>query len=278
MTHPRRVVITGGSGGIGGFIAALLARRGVSLVLVGTDEQRLASVLAALPAGDHRATAFDVADPEAWESFGSELLPLAGLVTAAARLGPIGPVGSIDPAEFGRTIDVNLSGTFHAVQACRPHLGDGGAIVTFSGGGATSPLARYDAYACSKAAVVRLTENLAPVLAEDGLRINCVAPGFVATGIHDVTLAAGPEAAGAEYYARTQKGLAAGGVPPADVAELTHDLLFAPRFASVTGRLLSAEWDPWKDVPFADRLAAEPYLGTLRRIDDQLFSKAPVPP
>ena len=69
--------------------------------------------------------------------------------------------------------------------------------MTFSGGGGTSPLPRYDAYAASKAAVVRLTENLA---ADGEIEINAVAPGFVATRMHDGTLQAGPKAAGQRYY------------------------------------------------------------------------------
>ena len=59
----------------------------------------------------------------------------------------------------------------------------------------------------SKAAIARLTENMAAELADDGVRINCVAPGFVATDIHNTTLAAGPELAGAGYFERTRSEL-----------------------------------------------------------------------
>ena len=69
------------------------------------------------------------------------------------------------------------------------------AVVTFAGGGATSPQPRYDAYATSKAAVVRLTENLGLELSERGVRVNAVSPGFIATDIHAATLEGGSAAA-----------------------------------------------------------------------------------
>ena len=70
-------------------------------------------------------------------------------------LDPVGPIGSYAPADFKRTLEVNLLGTLLAIRACLPGLrAHGGAVVTFSGGGATAPLPRFDAYAASKAAVV----------------------------------------------------------------------------------------------------------------------------
>ncbi len=86
-----------------------------------------------------------------------------------------------------KTVAVNLVGTMLALQFALPRLrATGGRAVTFSGGGGTSPLPRYDAYAASKAGVVRLTENLA---VGGEIEINAVAPGFVATRMHDETLA-----------------------------------------------------------------------------------------
>ncbi len=106
-------------------------------------------------------------------------------------------------------------------RACGPA---GGRAVTLSGGGGTAPLVRYDAYAASKAGVVRLTENIA---ADGAIEINCVAPGFVATRMHEGTLAAGPEAAGEAYFAKTREQLAGGGFPAAEAAELVVFLLAA---------------------------------------------------
>jgi 3-oxoacyl-[acyl-carrier protein] reductase len=156
------------------------------------------------------------------------------------------------------------------VRACAAALrATDGPIVAFSGGGATGPLSRYDAYAASKAATARLVENLAG----DGLRINAVAPGFVATRMHEATLAAGPEDAGAEYYARTQRDLESGGTPPEVAADLVAFLL-SDAARGIAGRLISAPWDPWREPAFQERLRRERDLATLRRIDDQFFTTA----
>ena len=71
-----------------------------------------------------------------------------GLVCAAAILDPVGPVGSYTVSDFRRTLEVNVLGTLLAIQTCLPGLRESdGAVVTFSGGGATAPLPRFDAYA-----------------------------------------------------------------------------------------------------------------------------------
>ncbi len=117
--------------------------------------------------------------------------------------------------------------------------------------------------------MVRLTENVAAAYAGE-VELNCVAPGFVATGIHDGTLEAGPEAVGHGYYERTRTELRRGGVPAREAADLVCFLL-SDEAAGISGRLLSAQWDPWREAAFRDRLRAEPDLGTLRRIDGTQF-------
>jgi len=269
----RRIVVTGGSMGIGAAVAHALAERGAELVLIARGAEELEATLAALPGDRHEVRPFDVSDEAAWRAVAPELGELHGLVCAAAVLDPVGPIGSYEPERFRRTLEVNVVGTLLAVHHCLPALrASKGAVVTFSGGGGTGPLPRFDAYAASKAAIVRLSENLAAELEESGVRVNCVAPGFVATRMHEATLAAGPEAAGAGYYERTRRELEEGGVPAAEVAELVCLLLGDPEPVPFTGRLISAEWDPWRDEAYRDRLGAAPDLATLRRIDGMQFA------
>jgi len=270
-----RALVTGGSKGIGRAVAGALAEQGWSLTLVARDQQELEAACAELPGEGHRPLALDVADEGAWERAAGELGDVHGLVCAAARLDPIGPVGSYAPQEFLRTLQVNVLGTLLAIGACLPALrASAGAVVTFSGGGATAPLARFDAYAASKAAVARLSENMAGELEKEGVRINCVAPGFVVTDIHKSTLAAGPELVGADYYERTLKEMEKGGVPPGEAAELVCLLLGDDPDFAFAGKLISAQWDPWREAAFRRRLAEEPELATLRRIDDVFFTRA----
>jgi 3-oxoacyl-[acyl-carrier protein] reductase len=243
----------------------------VALLARGQHELRRAR--GELPGEGHEAFAMDVCDEAAWERLAPRLRDVRGLVCAAAVLDPVGPIDSYTVADFRRTLEVNILGTLLAIRTCLPGLRScRGAIVTFSGGGATAPLPRFDAYAASKAAVARLSENIAVELAGEGVRVNCVAPGFVATAIHQSTLAAGPELVGTGYFEHTRAELERGGVPASEAAELVCHLLEGDPEAPFTGKLISAQWDPWREPSFRRRLAEEQDLATLRRIDDQLFT------
>ncbi len=275
--HPelkgRRVLVTGASRGIGRECARLLAEHGATVIAVARSRAAVEDAVAGLPGEGHRAVALDVGDENGWRAAeeAGALEGIDGLVTAAAVLAPVGPVGSYPPEEFWATMRVNVLGTLLAVHHCLASLeAAGGAVVTFAGGGATSPQPRYDAYATSKAAVVRLSENLALELAERGVRVNAVSPGFVATEIHAATLQAGPGRAGEDYFTSTERQLGDGGVPARRAAELAAFLL-SEQAQGITGKLISAPWDPWEELDFQQRLREERDLATVRRIDGQFF-------
>lgn len=262
-----RILITGGSKGIGYACAQRLALAGASVVLAAREAEPLEIALANLPQGDHKVVQLDVGSQDSWTEARNEIGEVEGLVHAAGVLGPIGPLDEIDVDELEATIRTNLFGTFLAVRECLPSVRKAdGTMVVFSGGGATSPLPRYDTYAASKAGVVRLVENLA----EDGVRINAVAPGFVATDIHQGTLEAGPEKSGTEYFEKTSSELEGGGVPPERAAKLVAFLMSETGW-EISGRLLSAQWDPWEEDDFAASIAHDPDFGRLRRVDRQSY-------
>ena len=243
------------------------------MIVAARGIEAIEAAIAALEGSGHEGISIDVSDPRAWENAAIRIDAggeLHGLVTAAGILGPIGTLEKLLAADLIETIAINLVGTMLALQFALPRLrASGGRAVTFSGGGGTSPLARYDAYAASKAAVVRLTENLA---ASGEIEVNAVAPGFVATRMHEETLRAGAEAAGQSYYERTQQQLRASGFPASEAAELVAFLL-GPDAAGITGRLISAQWDPWREEEFRERLRTDSDLAKLRRIDDQFFTR-----
>jgi NAD(P)-dependent dehydrogenase (short-subunit alcohol dehydrogenase family) len=269
----RRVLVTGGSRGIGLEVSLELARRGARVVIAARELQTVDAALAQLEGRGHQGLRLDVSDIDGWIDAIAAVDaggPLHGLVTAAGILGPIGRLEEVPPERFLAAIAVNLVGTMLALHHALPRLrASRGRAVTFSGGGATSPLPRYDAYAATKAAVVRLTENVA---AADSVAVNSVAPGFVATRMHEDTLRAGEEAVGPEYYEQTRAQLESGGFPAREAAELICFLL-SDDAAGISGRLLSAQWDPWREQEFRERLRADPELATLRRIDEQFFGR-----
>jgi NAD(P)-dependent dehydrogenase (short-subunit alcohol dehydrogenase family) len=140
-----------------------------------------------------------------------------------------------------------------------------GKIVNLSGGGATSPMPRISAYAASKAAVVRLTETLAEETMDCGIDVNAVAPGALNTRLLDEVLTAGPESVGASFYARAVKQREQGGAPLEKGTDLCVYLLSAAS-DGITGRLISAVWDPWQDLGSHLEELRKTDIYTLRRI------------
>jgi 3-oxoacyl-[acyl-carrier protein] reductase len=145
-------------------------------------------------------------------------------------------------------------------------------IVNYSGGGAASPFPNYSAYATSKIAIVRFTENLSMELSSEDFDINCVAPGFVLTRLHKQTLEAGNKTAGDAFYETTKRQIEAGGVPVEKGADLTCFLL-SGESDGISGKFISAPWDPWQTLEFQKLLRNNKDVATLRRIDNKSFFK-----
>lgn len=192
---------------------------------------------------------------------------LAGLVHAAGIYGPIGKITQVDSAAWFDAVRINLFGTFLVTRAaCRAMSegGRGGSIVLLSGGGAATPFPNYTAYACSKVAVARFAETVALEVASEGIRVNSIAPGFVATRLHQQTLAAGEGLAG-DFLQTTKSRLADGAVPP-EVAARAAAFLLSDRSRDITGRFLAAPYDGWERwAEHADEMR-DSDLFTLRRI------------
>jgi 3-oxoacyl-[acyl-carrier protein] reductase len=195
---------------------------------------------------------------------------LTVLVNNAGVYGPIGPLEDVRWEAWEEAIRINLFGTVLMCRAVIPDLRRRGygKIINLSGGGATSPLPRFSAYAASKAAVVRLTETLAHELQEARIDVNAIAPGALNTRLLDEVLAAGPAEAGAAFYERAVEQRDEGGVPLEKGAELAAFLASAES-DGITGRLLSAVWDDWAALPARREELARSDVFTLRRITPQ---------
>ena len=279
--NSKRIIITGGSLGIGFAIAKACAGQGAEVIIAARNQGNLEDSLKKIKSiseKNHIAYSLDVGDLKAVKVFAewikNEGLVVNGLVNCAGIYGPIGKTPNIDMENFTNAIRINFLGTVYMCSVFSPLLvsSTNKKIVNYSGGGAASPFPNYSAYASSKAAIVRFTENLSRELDDDGFDINCIAPGFVITRLHQETVGAGSEMAGPGFYENTKKQIEEGGVPPEIAAELTIFLL-SEDADGITGKFLSAPWDPWQDNTFQEKLREDNDLATLRRIDDKYFKK-----
>jgi NAD(P)-dependent dehydrogenase (short-subunit alcohol dehydrogenase family) len=272
LLRDRRIVVVGATGGIGSAVVDELLVAGANVLATGRDEaalERLAESGASVRALDLENAAMSA---ELGTAVGEQFSGrLDGLVVAAGSVEPIGPTRTVELEAVELALRAQLLGVLALVQACAPLLdaGDSPSVVLFSGGGATAPLPRYTAYALAKVATVRLVENLA--LEEPGWKVNAVAPGFVATRIHDATLAAGATLAG-PYHHETLSRLEQA-VPPTEAAQLVAFLL-GPESYKISGRLISAVWDDWRDDGVRSLLREHDSFARLRRIDNQRFYAA----
>ena len=140
-----------------------------------------------------------------------------------------------------------------------------GKIINLSGGGATVPLPNFSSYAVSKAGVVRFTETLAEEVKEFGIDVNAVAPGPLNTRLLDEVLAAGPKKVGARFYAKAKKQKSAGGASLEKGADLCV-FLASHESDGITGKLISALWDPWETLNLHKEELRSTDVYTLRRI------------
>ena len=140
-----------------------------------------------------------------------------------------------------------------------------GKIVQLSGGGATNPLPNLSAYAVSKAGIVRFIETLAIEAAEYAIEANAIAPGALNTRMLDEVLASGPEVVGKEFYERALQQKASGGAGLEKGARLAVFLGSADS-DGISGKLISAIWDPWEEMDRYKADLEDSDIYTLRRI------------
>lgn len=189
-------LITGGGSGIGAASARRLAREGARVALLGRREAPLEQVAEAIreAGGDALPVVGDVVRPESLEEAyrrTDERWGRLDVVFANAGINGVwAPLAELDPDEWRKTLDVNLTGTFHTIKYALPYLEErGGSVIInssvngtriFSNTGAT-------AYACSKGGQLVLGKMLALELAGRRIRVNVICPGWTETDIDERT-------------------------------------------------------------------------------------------
>ncbi|HTD64958.1 MAG TPA: SDR family oxidoreductase [Candidatus Limnocylindria bacterium] len=271
----RNAIITGASQGLGKVIAEHFIRAGASVVLCARTKPDLAATqkeLAKLaPKQKVLAHVCDVSDEaqvnDVVEFALEELGSVEVLVANAGVYGPMGPTESVDLAEWRQALEINLFGVLLPSRALIPHFKKAGygKIVVLSGGGATNPLPNISCYAASKAAAVRLTETLAEELREFHVDVNAVAPGALKTRLVDQVLAAGPKKVGKAFFAKNKKW-ADEGATPLELGASLCVYLASKESDGITGKLISAQWDPWRNLQQHREELAASDIYCLRRI------------
>jgi len=271
-----RALVTGASQGFGLAVAKAFVREGASVLICArsqADLERAAAETAEAAQGGAkviaqradvgRAEDVDALVKRAHQAFGG----IDVLVCNAGVYGPKGPIESVDMEAWSDAMRINLMGVVLPCRAVLPEFKANrrGKIILLSGGGATKPLPFLSAYAASKAAVVRFGETLAEEVRELGILVNSVAPGALNTRLLDEVLDAGPEKVGRAFYDQSVKQKTAGGTS-LDRGTALCVYLASDQSAGITGKLISAVWDPWETL--AERMAdlCETDIYTLRRI------------
>jgi len=239
----RVVVITGGGRGIGAATARRLARDGFSIcanyAAHGEAAERLADELRA---SGVKAIAIraEVAEPDQvaalFDRAAHALGPITALVNNAGIAGPRGAIAESDPEALRRLLEVDLLGVCLCLREAARRMaksrgGAGGSIVNLSSIVTRSGGFRLAPYVAAKAGVEGLTLAAARELADEGIRVNAVAPGIIATGQQPLDDPA--------WLARTQAAIPMGRLgTPEEVADAIAWLI-SDRAAAITGTILT---------------------------------------
>ncbi len=243
-------LVTGAGRGIGRAIAEHLAGQGMKVLLCARSAEELGEVAKTITdAGGEAAIALtDMLDfPDVQQAVDLALdrwdrLDL--LVNNAGSLAAIGPLWQTDPREWQQDLTVNVLGVYHGCRAAIPAMiaRGGGRVVNLVGGGVHTPFPHASAYAASKTAVMRLTENLQYELAEAGEPIHAFAmtPGLIRTRM---TAQFVETERGRRWMRHTGSRLEEGGDVTPEAACTLVAALATGDFDFLAGRFLSAPQD-----------------------------------
>jgi 3-oxoacyl-[acyl-carrier protein] reductase len=274
----RFAIVTGANQGLGLAIAEAYLAAGVAgLAICARGEAKLREAETSLklklaPGQRLLALTCDIADIKQIDLFIEKVAADFGridiLVNNAGVYGPFGALEDLNWQEWVEAININLNGLVYVCRSVIPSMKKAGygKIINLSGGGATNPLPRISSYAASKAGVVRFTDTLGEELRGHRIDVNAVAPGLLDTRLTDQLLEAGPEVVGEDFFNRIKNTVAEGKAAPVEKAADLCVFLGSAMSDGLTGKLISAPWDPWPEFEGHRREIENNDIYTLRRI------------
>lgn len=227
--NDKRIVILGGTSGIGLAVAQAAAAEGARLVVASSDRARVAQALTALPPGAE-GRPLDLRDGAAVEGFFGEIGPFDHLVYTAGESLKLARLDELDVASARRFFELRYWGAFAAARSGRWNIRPGGSIVFTSGVAGARPGPGWSVAASICSAMEGLTRALAVELAP--VRVNIVSPGVVRTPLWREMTAEARE----DLYAAQAQRLPVGHV--AEPAEIADGYLYLMRQTYVTGQTL----------------------------------------
>ena len=273
----KNILITGGSMGIGFASAIECARMGANLTICARNRPEIDSALSQLrdmfPNLSINGISADVTDLHQIERV-IDLLeeshgPLNGVIHSAGVYGPIGRITDVNPEEWLEALKINLYGTFLVTRQAIKRMQNNntrGRIALFSGGGAATPFPNFTSYASSKVGVVRFSESVALEYLDENISINAIAPGFVATRLHQQTVDAGPTLAGKSFYDQTLEKITSSTSVLPEVGGKCASFLMSDLSDGITGKFIAAPYDNYRVWMQNPSFNEDPSLFTLRRM------------
>ncbi|MCX6253818.1 MAG: SDR family NAD(P)-dependent oxidoreductase [Bacteroidia bacterium] len=277
----KNIVLTGATGGLGSFLSKEFFKRGANLLLIGRNEQKLQSLANELNNckdcdQNIELACIDLSKRNIESEIASAMEKIHSidiLINNAATHGPVGVVWENEKILWEKAFQVNFYAPFELIRCVIPKMikNNTGKIINIAGGGATANRPYFSSYAIAKTALVRLTELVAEELKGYNIQVNAISPGTMPTNLLKEILGFSEETIGKKEIESAKKSLKEKG----SIKRAANLCIFlaSDKSNGITGKLISAVWDPWPNIIRHQEELNSSDIYTLRRIVPEDRSK-----